>query len=148
MKKCKGRLKKNREGRMERTSSNLRLNWRSQPRKNSMWEDCHGLSHRTHTHRCHPSHCAHTFPLPPVWPGFNNFSINIGPMPAPYVPPLLKQPVKQDFVRMHVNLEHNRPMHFGPSHSIASDPQSACPAPLSRLEDLSHLRWVESLFHS
>ena len=29
------------------------------------------------------------FPLPPVRPVFNNFPLNMGPIPAPYVPPLL-----------------------------------------------------------
>ncbi|XP_076779687.1 E3 ubiquitin-protein ligase RNF216 isoform X3 [Arvicanthis niloticus] len=50
------------------------------------------------------------FPLPPVRPVFNNFPINMGPVPAPYVPPLRNY----DFGHIHVPLEHNLPMHFGP----------------------------------
>lgn len=54
------------------------------------------------------------FPLPPVRPVFNNFPINMGPVPAPYVPPLPNVRVNYDFGHMHVPLEHNLPMHFGP----------------------------------
>ncbi|XP_048185816.1 E3 ubiquitin-protein ligase RNF216 isoform X1 [Perognathus longimembris pacificus] len=54
------------------------------------------------------------FPLPPVRPVFNNFPLNLGPVPAPYVPPLPNVRVNFDFGPMHVPLEHNLPMHFGP----------------------------------
>lgn len=54
------------------------------------------------------------FPLPPVRPVFNNFPINMGPVPAPYVPPLPNVRVNYDFGHVHVPLEHNLPMHFGP----------------------------------
>lgn len=54
------------------------------------------------------------FPLPPVRPVFNNFPINMGPVPAPYVPPLPNVRVNFEFGHMHVPLEHNLPMHFGP----------------------------------
>ncbi|XP_028611901.1 E3 ubiquitin-protein ligase RNF216 isoform X1 [Grammomys surdaster] len=54
------------------------------------------------------------FPLPPVRPMFNNFPINMGPVPAPYVPPLPNVRVNYDFGHVHVPLEHNLPMHFGP----------------------------------
>ncbi|XP_052024884.1 E3 ubiquitin-protein ligase RNF216 isoform X2 [Apodemus sylvaticus] len=54
------------------------------------------------------------FPLPPVRPVFNNFAINMGPVPAPYVPPLPNVRVNYDFGHVHVPLEHNLPMHFGP----------------------------------
>ncbi|XP_038945295.1 E3 ubiquitin-protein ligase RNF216 isoform X2 [Rattus norvegicus] len=54
------------------------------------------------------------FPLPPVRPVFNNFPINMGPVPAPYVPPLPNVRVNFDFGHVHVPLEHNLPMHFGP----------------------------------
>ncbi|KAL1768742.1 E3 ubiquitin-protein ligase RNF216 isoform X1 [Sigmodon hispidus] len=54
------------------------------------------------------------FPLPPVRPVFNNFAINMGPVPAPYVPPLPNVRVNYEFGHVHVPLEHNLPMHFGP----------------------------------
>ncbi|XP_037671324.1 E3 ubiquitin-protein ligase RNF216 isoform X4 [Choloepus didactylus] len=54
------------------------------------------------------------FPLPPVRPIFNNFALNMGPVPAPYVPPLPNMRVNYDFAPIHVPLEHNLPMHFGP----------------------------------
>ncbi|XP_045317581.1 E3 ubiquitin-protein ligase RNF216 isoform X1 [Leopardus geoffroyi] len=54
------------------------------------------------------------FPLPPVRPVFNNFPLNMGPVPAPYVPPLPNVRVNYDFAPVHVPLEHNLPMHFGP----------------------------------
>ncbi|XP_038201899.1 E3 ubiquitin-protein ligase RNF216 isoform X2 [Arvicola amphibius] len=54
------------------------------------------------------------FPLPPVRPVFNNFPINMGPVPAPYVPPLPNVRVNYEFGHIHVPLEHNLPMHFGP----------------------------------
>nr|XP_031532568.1 E3 ubiquitin-protein ligase RNF216 isoform X2 [Vicugna pacos] len=54
------------------------------------------------------------FPLPPVRPVFNNFPLNMGPIPAPYVPPLPNVRVNYDFAPVHVPLEHNLPMHFGP----------------------------------
>ncbi|KAM5229352.1 E3 ubiquitin-protein ligase RNF216 isoform 1-T1 [Ctenodactylus gundi] len=54
------------------------------------------------------------FPLPPVRPVFNNFALNMGPVPAPYVPPLPNVRINYDFAPMHVPLEHNLPMHFGP----------------------------------
>ncbi|XP_045849486.1 E3 ubiquitin-protein ligase RNF216 isoform X2 [Meles meles] len=54
------------------------------------------------------------FPLPPVRPMFNNFPLNMGPVPAPYVPPLPNVRVNYDFAPVHVPLEHNLPMHFGP----------------------------------
>ncbi|XP_035313007.1 E3 ubiquitin-protein ligase RNF216-like [Cricetulus griseus] len=54
------------------------------------------------------------FLLPPVWRGFNYFPINIGPVPAPYVPPLSNLPVNCDFGHVYVALAHNLPMHFGP----------------------------------
>uniref|UniRef100_A0A2K6EUE5 E3 ubiquitin-protein ligase RNF216 n=1 Tax=Propithecus coquereli TaxID=379532 RepID=A0A2K6EUE5_PROCO len=54
------------------------------------------------------------FPLPPVRPMFNNFPLNMGPIPAPYVPPLPNVRVNYDFGPVHVPLEHNLPMHFGP----------------------------------
>lgn len=54
------------------------------------------------------------FPLPPVRPVFNNFPINVGPVPAPYVPPLPNVRVNYEFGHVHVPLEHNLPMHFGP----------------------------------
>ncbi|XP_007525112.1 E3 ubiquitin-protein ligase RNF216 isoform X2 [Erinaceus europaeus] len=52
------------------------------------------------------------FHLPPVRPMFNNFPLNMGPIPAPYVPPLPN--MRFDFGPLHVPLEHNLPMHFGP----------------------------------
>ncbi|XP_041603907.1 E3 ubiquitin-protein ligase RNF216 isoform X3 [Vulpes lagopus] len=54
------------------------------------------------------------FPLPPVRPMFNNFPLNMGPVPAPYVPPLPNVRVNYDFAPVHMPLEHNLPMHFGP----------------------------------
>ncbi|XP_006906623.1 E3 ubiquitin-protein ligase RNF216 isoform X2 [Pteropus alecto] len=54
------------------------------------------------------------FPLPPVRPVFNNFPLNMGPIPAPYVPPLPNVRVNYDFAPVHLPLEHNLPMHFGP----------------------------------
>ncbi|XP_036788838.2 E3 ubiquitin-protein ligase RNF216 isoform X2 [Manis pentadactyla] len=54
------------------------------------------------------------FPLPPVRPIFNNFPLNMGPIPAPYVPPLPNVRLNYDFAPVHVPLEHNLPMHFGP----------------------------------
>lgn len=54
-------------------------------------------------------------PLPPVRPLYNNIGpINIGPIPAPYVPPLPNMRVNYDFPQMNLQLEHNLPMHFGP----------------------------------
>ncbi|XP_048818350.1 E3 ubiquitin-protein ligase RNF216 [Lagopus muta] len=54
------------------------------------------------------------FPLPPVRPIYNNIPLNIGPIPAPYVPPLPNMRVNYDFPQINVQLEHNLPMHFGP----------------------------------
>ncbi|XP_053132423.1 E3 ubiquitin-protein ligase RNF216 isoform X2 [Hemicordylus capensis] len=55
------------------------------------------------------------FPLPPVRPLYNNLGpINLGPIPAPYVPPLPNMRVNFDFPPMNLPLEHNLPMHFGP----------------------------------
>ncbi|XP_030085739.2 E3 ubiquitin-protein ligase RNF216 [Serinus canaria] len=54
------------------------------------------------------------FPLPPVRPLYNNIPLNIGPIPAPYVPPLPNMRVNFDFPQINVQLEHNLPMHFGP----------------------------------
>ncbi|XP_069726498.1 E3 ubiquitin-protein ligase RNF216 [Phaenicophaeus curvirostris] len=54
------------------------------------------------------------FPLPPVRPLYNNIPLNIGPIPAPYVPPLPNMRVNYDFPQINVQLEHNLPMHFGP----------------------------------
>ncbi|XP_044835207.1 E3 ubiquitin-protein ligase RNF216 isoform X4 [Mauremys mutica] len=54
------------------------------------------------------------FPLPPVRPLYNNIPLNIGPIPAPYVPPLPNMRVNYDFPPINVQLEHNLPMHFGP----------------------------------
>ncbi|XP_008574174.1 PREDICTED: E3 ubiquitin-protein ligase RNF216 isoform X2 [Galeopterus variegatus] len=54
------------------------------------------------------------FPLPPVRPMFDNFPLNMGPIPAPYVPPLPNVRVNYEFGPMHMPLEHNLPMHFGP----------------------------------
>ncbi|XP_041893028.1 E3 ubiquitin-protein ligase RNF216 [Corvus kubaryi] len=54
------------------------------------------------------------FPLPPVRPMYNNIPLNIGPIPAPYVPPLPNMRVNFDFPQINVQLEHNLPMHFGP----------------------------------
>ncbi|KAM6155595.1 E3 ubiquitin-protein ligase RNF216 isoform 1-T1 [Rhynchocyon petersi] len=54
------------------------------------------------------------FALPPVRPIFNNFPLNMGPIPAPYVPPLPNMRVNFDFAPINVPLEHNLPMHFGP----------------------------------
>uniref|UniRef100_A0A8C5KYB4 E3 ubiquitin-protein ligase RNF216 n=1 Tax=Jaculus jaculus TaxID=51337 RepID=A0A8C5KYB4_JACJA len=54
------------------------------------------------------------FPLPPVRPVFNNFPLNMGPVPAPYVPPLPNMRINYDFGHVHAPLEHNLPMHFGP----------------------------------
>ncbi|XP_006889682.1 PREDICTED: E3 ubiquitin-protein ligase RNF216 isoform X2 [Elephantulus edwardii] len=54
------------------------------------------------------------FALPPVRPIFNNFPLNMGPIPAPYVPPLPNMRVNYDFAPLNVPLEHNLPMHFGP----------------------------------
>ncbi|EHB08991.1 E3 ubiquitin-protein ligase RNF216 [Heterocephalus glaber] len=54
------------------------------------------------------------FPLPPVRPMFNNFPLNMGPVPAPYVPPLPNMRINFDFGALHMPLEHNLPMHFGP----------------------------------
>ncbi|XP_054574156.1 E3 ubiquitin-protein ligase RNF216 isoform X4 [Eptesicus fuscus] len=54
------------------------------------------------------------FPLPPVRPVFNNFPLNMGPIPAPYVPPLPNMRVNYEFAPVHLPLEHNLPMHFGP----------------------------------
>ncbi|XP_061849771.1 E3 ubiquitin-protein ligase RNF216 [Colius striatus] len=54
------------------------------------------------------------FPLPPVRPMYNNLPLNIGPIPAPYVPPLPNMRVNYDFPQINVQLEHNLPMHFGP----------------------------------
>ncbi|XP_020864190.1 E3 ubiquitin-protein ligase RNF216 [Phascolarctos cinereus] len=54
------------------------------------------------------------FPLPPVRPMFNNIPLNLGPIPAPYVPPLPNMRVNYEFPPINVPLEHNLPMHFGP----------------------------------
>ncbi|KAJ7403999.1 E3 ubiquitin-protein ligase RNF216 [Willisornis vidua] len=54
------------------------------------------------------------FPLPPVRPMYNNIPLNIGPIPAPYVPPLPNMRVNFDFPQINVQLEPNLPMHFGP----------------------------------
>ncbi|XP_070270413.1 E3 ubiquitin-protein ligase RNF216 isoform X2 [Myotis yumanensis] len=54
------------------------------------------------------------FALPPVRPMFNNFPLNMGPIPAPYVPPLPNMRVNYEFAPVHLPLEHNLPMHFGP----------------------------------
>ncbi|XP_063170664.1 E3 ubiquitin-protein ligase RNF216 isoform X2 [Candoia aspera] len=55
------------------------------------------------------------FPLPPVRPLYHNLGpINLGPIPAPYVPPLPNMRVNYDFPQMNLQLEHNLPMHFGP----------------------------------
>ncbi|XP_059555342.1 E3 ubiquitin-protein ligase RNF216 isoform X7 [Myotis daubentonii] len=54
------------------------------------------------------------FALPPVRPMFNNFPLNMGPIPAPYVPPLPNVRVNYEFAPVHLPLEHNLPMHFGP----------------------------------
>ncbi|XP_048349876.1 E3 ubiquitin-protein ligase RNF216 [Sphaerodactylus townsendi] len=54
------------------------------------------------------------FHLPPVRPLYNNLPLNIGPIPAPYVPPLPNMRVNFDFPQMNMPLEHNLPMHFGP----------------------------------
>lgn len=54
------------------------------------------------------------FALPPVRPMFNNFPLNMGPIPAPYVAPLPNMRVNYDFGHIHVPMEHNLPMHFGP----------------------------------
>uniref|UniRef100_A0A8C5IR46 E3 ubiquitin-protein ligase RNF216 n=1 Tax=Junco hyemalis TaxID=40217 RepID=A0A8C5IR46_JUNHY len=54
------------------------------------------------------------FHLPPVRPLYNNIPLNIGPIPAPYVPPLPNMRVNFDFPHMNMQLEHNLPMHFGP----------------------------------
>ncbi|KFO78902.1 E3 ubiquitin-protein ligase RNF216 [Cuculus canorus] len=54
------------------------------------------------------------FPLPPVRPLYNNIPLNIGPIPAPYVPPLPNMRGNYDFPQINVQLEHNLPMHFGP----------------------------------
>ncbi|XP_074960919.1 E3 ubiquitin-protein ligase RNF216 [Phalacrocorax aristotelis] len=54
------------------------------------------------------------FPLPAVRPMYNNIPLNIGPIPAPYVPPLPNMRVNYDFPQINVQLEHNLPMHFGP----------------------------------
>ncbi|XP_072838940.2 E3 ubiquitin-protein ligase RNF216 isoform X1 [Pogona vitticeps] len=55
------------------------------------------------------------FPLPPVRPLYNNIGpINLGPIPAPYVPPLPNMRVNYEFPQMNLQLEHNLPMHFGP----------------------------------
>nr|XP_023510974.1 E3 ubiquitin-protein ligase RNF216 isoform X2 [Equus caballus] len=63
----------------------------------------------------HPYAFVHPpFPLPPVRPMFNNFPLNMGPIPAPYVPPLPNVRINYDFAAVHVPLEHNLPMHFGP----------------------------------
>nr|XP_033819256.1 E3 ubiquitin-protein ligase RNF216 isoform X1 [Geotrypetes seraphini]XP_033819257.1 E3 ubiquitin-protein ligase RNF216 isoform X1 [Geotrypetes seraphini] len=54
------------------------------------------------------------FALPPVRPMYNNLPLNMGPIPAPYVPPLPNMRVNYDFPLINVGLEHNLPMHFGP----------------------------------
>ncbi|XP_029433448.1 E3 ubiquitin-protein ligase RNF216 isoform X2 [Rhinatrema bivittatum] len=54
------------------------------------------------------------FALPPVRPLYNNLPLNMGPIPAPYVPPLPNMRVNYDFPLINVGLEHNLPMHFGP----------------------------------
>nr|XP_056722431.1 E3 ubiquitin-protein ligase RNF216 [Euleptes europaea] len=54
------------------------------------------------------------FHLPPVRPLYNNLPLNIGPIPAPYVPPLPNMRVNYEFPQMNMPLEHNLPMHFGP----------------------------------
>ncbi|EGW13291.1 E3 ubiquitin-protein ligase RNF216 [Cricetulus griseus] len=53
-------------------------------------------------------------PLPPMWPGFNYFPIKLGPVPAPYIPPLPNLPVNCDFGHVYVAVAHIVPMHFGP----------------------------------
>lgn len=54
------------------------------------------------------------FPLPPVRPVYNNLPINMGPIPAPYVPPLPLMRFNYEFPAINMELEHNLPMHFGP----------------------------------
>ncbi|KAK9393098.1 putative E3 ubiquitin-protein ligase [Crotalus adamanteus] len=69
-----------------------------------------------HHHQIRPYPFGHPpFPLPPVHPLYNNLGpINLGPIPAPYVPPLPNMRVNYDFPQMNLHLEHNLPMHFGP----------------------------------
>ncbi|KAM6424274.1 E3 ubiquitin-protein ligase RNF216 isoform 1-T2 [Liasis olivaceus] len=69
-----------------------------------------------HHHQMPPYPFVHPpFPLPPVRPLYNNLGpINLGPIPAPYVPPLPNMRVNYDFPQMNLQLEHNLPMHFGP----------------------------------
>ncbi|XP_069501658.1 E3 ubiquitin-protein ligase RNF216-like isoform X2 [Ambystoma mexicanum] len=54
------------------------------------------------------------FPLPHVRPVYNNLPLNLGPIPAPYVPPLPLMRFNYEFPPINVELEHNLPMHFGP----------------------------------
>ncbi|XP_058013894.1 E3 ubiquitin-protein ligase RNF216 [Ahaetulla prasina] len=72
--------------------------------------------HHHHHHQMRPYPFGHPpFPLPPVHPLYNNLGpINLGPIPAPYVPPLPNMRVNYDFPPMNLQLEHNLPMHFGP----------------------------------
>ncbi|XP_028563107.2 E3 ubiquitin-protein ligase RNF216 [Podarcis muralis] len=60
-------------------------------------------------------HPAYPLNMPPVRPLYNNIGhINMGPIPAPYVPPLPNMRVNYDFPQVNLPLEHNLPMHFGP----------------------------------
>uniref|UniRef100_A0A8C6Y7V0 Ring finger protein 216 n=1 Tax=Naja naja TaxID=35670 RepID=A0A8C6Y7V0_NAJNA len=72
--------------------------------------------HHHHHHQIRPYPFGHPpFPLPPVHPLYNNLGpINLGPIPAPYVPPLPNMRMNYDFPQMNLQLDHNLPMHFGP----------------------------------
>ncbi|XP_070586860.1 E3 ubiquitin-protein ligase RNF216-like isoform X1 [Erythrolamprus reginae] len=72
--------------------------------------------HHHHHHQIRPYPFGHPpFPLPPVHPLYNNLGpINLGPIPAPYVPPLPNMRVNYDFPQMNLPMEHHLPMHFGP----------------------------------
>ncbi|KAM4697800.1 E3 ubiquitin-protein ligase RNF216 [Rhinophrynus dorsalis] len=54
------------------------------------------------------------FPLPPVQPLHNNLPANIVPRPAPYVPPLPNIRLNYNAQPLHMEIEPNLPMHFGP----------------------------------
>ncbi|XP_028909407.1 E3 ubiquitin-protein ligase RNF216 isoform X1 [Ornithorhynchus anatinus] len=73
------------------------------------------VPHNLHHPRIPPYPFVHPpFPLPPVRPIFNNLHLNMGPIPAPYVPPLPNMRVNYEFPPINIPLEHNLPMHFGP----------------------------------
>ncbi|KAM4632256.1 E3 ubiquitin-protein ligase RNF216 isoform 2-T2 [Discoglossus pictus] len=70
--------------------------------------------HQPQICQCHICIVHPPFPLPPVRPMYNNLPMNMGPIPAPYVPPLPNMRLNYNFPPHNMDREHNLPMHFGP----------------------------------